>query len=187
MERASEIIEEIYRILGPNFKPKIIDQPIYGIEVKSLDITLDTEILDYKIERVSGRVIDEKILFSPAERFIGKILSASVDMHLKVNSSIEIINNVFIKKHPVLWKSIPDEMKAKLLYEIKTKSSSYSEGLKIIGIYEDIPIGRIKTMMVDENTGILSFNLKDSATEEKRSNLLVFKFIQDDKLRSIVF
>lgn len=187
MERATSIIEEIYRILGTDFKPKIIDEPLNIIEVKSFSITLDTKILDCKIEGISGKISEEKVLSSKRERFSSKVLSIPVDIKVKLDSDLEIVNNVFIKKYPTPWKDLSDEIKVKLLYEIKTRWESYSEGLKIIGVYKDIPVGRIKTLMVDENTGILSFNLKDTPNEGERNNLLVFKFLQDDKLRSIVF
>lgn len=187
MERATAIIEEIYRILGVDFKPEIINEPLDTVEVKSFSLTLDTKILDYKIEKLSGKVLDEKVLSSKRERFGGKVLSIPIKIIANLDSDLEIINNVFIKRYPALWRDLPDETKRKLLYEIKTRWGSYSGGLKIIGVYKDIPVSRIKSIMVEENTGVLSFNLKDSPTEGERRNMLVFKFVQDDRLRSIVF
>lgn len=187
MERTATIIEEIYKILGADFKPKIIDEPLYNIEIKTSDMTLNTEIQEYKIEKISGRVVDEKILSPEKERFSSKISSIPIVINAKIDSKIEVINDIFIKKYPMLWKDLPDEIKVKLLYEIKNQFPTYTEGLKIIGIYKDIPIDRVKVLMVDENTGILSFNLKNNVTGGNRKDLLVFKFLHDDKLRSIAF
>lgn len=99
---------------------------------------------------------------SKRERFNSKISFIPIEIDIRLGSNIEIINNVFIKRYPTPWKELPDETKVKLLYEIKTRWESYSEGLKIIGVYKDIPVARVKTLIVDKNTGILSFNLKDT-------------------------
>jgi len=188
MEGAEKILEEIYRTLGLTLTPKVIDVPIERIEVRSLDLTLDIRFSNYELERISGKIVDVPIRPTVDERLRGKIISILPVFTVNIKTDSEVINDVFIRKSPILWRDIPNELKIKLLAEIKTRwSENYSEGIEIIGIYEDIPIGRIKTIKVDERTGVLSFNLKKEFTDEKRTNLLVFKFLNDNVLRSIAF
>jgi len=188
MEGAEKILEEIYRGLGLTLTPKIIDVPIERIEVRSLDLTLDIRFSNYELERIFGSIIDVPILPAVNERLRSTIVSVLPVFPVNIKTDSEVINNIFIRKSPILWRDIPNELKIRLLAEIRTRwSENYSAGIEIIGIYEDVPIGRIKTIKVDERTGILSFNLKKEFTDEKRTNLLVFKFLKDNILRSIAF
>jgi len=188
MEGAEKVLEEIYKTLGIISKPEIIDIPICNVDIKSLDVTLTTSVLNYKIEKVSGAIIDVLILPRANEMMRSKVVNIPLICSIDIVSNLDIVNDIFIKRKPTPWRELSNDLKVKLLSEIKTKwPQHYQEGIKIIGIYDSIPIGKIKTLKVDEETGILSFNLKNEYTNEKRTNLVVFKFLKDDTLRSIAF
>ncbi|MGC8971008.1 MAG: hypothetical protein ACP5K2_02240 [bacterium] len=189
MEGAEKVLEEIYKTLGIIFTPKIVNIPVCNVKVKSLDISLATNILNYKIKKkIIVSINNVPILPRTNEIIKSKIASIPLIDSSGITSNLNIVNDIFIKRKPIPWRELPNDLKVKLLGEIKTKwPQYYQEGIKIIGIYDSIPIGKIKTLKVDENNGILSFNLKNEYTDEKRTNLLVFKFLKDDVLRSIAF
>lgn len=187
MEGTEKVLEEVYKALGIVFAPKIIDIPIHSTEIVSLDVSLVTKISNYEIGRISNSIVEVTLGLDKERKMKGRVNSIPISFSVNTVTNLGIINGVFIKRYPSLWKDLPEETKIKLLTEIKVKWPQYLEGIKIIGVYKDIPIGRVKSIRVDERTGILSFNLKEESVEEKRANLLVFRFLKDETLRSIVF
>lgn len=188
MEGAEKVLEEIYKTLGLVSKPEIIDIPVCDVDIKSLDVSLTPKVFEYKIEKILSTIIDAPILPRANEIIKSEVVNVPLIYSSDIISSLDIVNDIFIKRKPILWRDLSNDLKVKLLSEIKTKwPQYYQEGIKIIGIYESIPIGKVKTLKVDEETGILSFNLKNEYIDEKRTNLLVFKFLKDDILRSIAF
>ncbi len=187
MERTEKVLEEIYRILGIDFAPIIVDVPIYNTEIKSIDVNLVARISKVEIERIYGKPVKVTIALDREEKIRSKVNNVFVYFPIGIVTNLSIVNSVFIRRYPGSWKDLPEETKIKLLAEIKNKFPQYIEGIKIIGVYKDIPLGRIRNLLVDEKTGILSFNLKEEYIEEKRANLLVFRFLKDETLRSIAF
>ncbi|MBC7319952.1 hypothetical protein H5T89_04850 [bacterium] len=187
MERTEKVLEEVYKVLGIAFTPKIIDIPIHSTEINSLDVNLVTRISKYEIGKISNPVVEVTVALDTEGKIKRKIIDIPIFFLVNIVTDLVIINSIFIKRYPNSWRNLPEETKVKLLTEIKAKWPQYLEGIKIIGVYNDIPIGRVKSIRVDERTGILSFNLKEESVEENRVNLLVFKFLKDETLRSIAF
>lgn len=187
MERTEKVLEEIYKVLGVNFTPVIVDIPIYSTEIKSIDVNLVAKVSKIEIERIYSKPVKVIITLDKEEKVRGRINSLLISFLTSIVTNLSIVNSVFIRRYPGSWKDLPEETKIKLLAEIKNKFPQYIEGIKIIGVYKDIPLGRIRNLLVDEKTGILSFNLKEEYIEEKRANLLVFRFLKDETLRSIAF
>jgi len=188
MERDQTLLKDIYKILGINLNPEIIDVPVGAYRIKDIDIGFDIKILSYKIDKISTKIDTiDLISFSP-ETIKGKVSTISVSIPFSISSRLELMNSIPVRRLPISWKMLSDEEKLFLLQEIKTRWPQLSAGIKIIGLYREVPIERIDTMVVDENTGVLSFNIKNTPFgETKRSNLLVLKFVEDEKIRSLVF
>ncbi|MCX7795866.1 MAG: hypothetical protein N2380_05035 [bacterium] len=186
MERTEKVLEEIYKVLGINFAPTVVNVPIHSIEIKSIDVELIAKISGLEIERFHSKLVGVSIL-DKEEKLKGKINNISISFLTNISSNLGVVNSVFIKRYPNSWKDLPEEIRIKLIAEIRDRWPQYIDGIKIIGVYKDIPLGRIKNLLVDEKTGILSFNLREEYTEEKKANLIVFKFLKDETLRSIAF
>jgi hypothetical protein len=188
MEREQALLRDIYKILGVDFKPKITDIPINTFKIKDIDIRFHTKRLGHKIEKFSSQIKVVKPASFKRESMRGKIDTITISIPVSILSKVDLINSIPIRRFPVPWRMLSDEEKLFLLQEIRTKWPQFSMGLKIIGVYREIPIERIDIMTVEENTGVLSFNLKEKPLEEiRKMNLLVFKFVEDEKIRSLVF
>lgn len=187
MERTEKVLEEIYKVLGIDFNPTVVDVPIYNTEIRTIDVNLVTRIFSLEIERLYSKPVKVPITLDEKEKMRSEINNIFLSFPVNITANLSIINAVFIKRYPCSWRDLPEETKIKLLSEIKDKWPQYMEGIKIIGVYKDIPLGRVKSLLVDEKTGILSFNLKEEYIEEKKTNLIVFKFLKDETIRSIAF
>ncbi|MGB9682052.1 MAG: hypothetical protein ACP5RW_01925 [bacterium] len=188
MEREQAFLKDIYKILGLDFKLDIINVPLRGYDIENIDIKFDINVSSYKMEK-NPINIDRVDLtsFTPKE-IKGKVSKVDISVPLRIFSEVELVNRIPMRRFPISWRTLSDDEKLFLLQEIKSKWPDLSTGLKIIGIYREVPIERIDTMTVDESTGVLSFTLKDASFGEiEKNNLLVFKFVEDERIRSLVF